>query len=428
MIGMAPKAPRIGNAARHLLPAGILLLATLLCAQSAWAIRVKDIAFLRGARENQLIGYGLVVGLDGTGDSEDSLLARKPLQNALERMAINLSPKDIKGRSIAGVLVTATLPPFAKAGSRLDVTVDALGDAVSLRGGTLMLTLLDGPNNVVYGTAQGPITGIPKGIERTENQAIPAAIAAQAQAQALQQQQQAQSLVDPRSSLVPTKGFVIRGALVEREINLNLNTRSRLFINLKESDFTTAFRLAKMINREIGDGSARAKDAGTVEVSIPESYLGQTVELMSKIENLDIQPDSVARVVVDERTGAIVMGQNVRISPIAISHGNLQIRIGNVGQAPAAPGAPGAPGAPAQPAAAAAAAAAVQGQPAPGTPGELPALALAEAPAMVLFKGEVDLKEVVDGLNKIGASTQDLVQVLKIIKTAGALHADLEIR
>jgi flagellar P-ring protein precursor FlgI len=411
---------RIGGAlARRFLPA-LLLIVTLLWAQSAWAIRVKDVAFLRGARDNQLIGYGLVVGLDGTGDSPESLLARKPLQNALERMAINLNPRDVRGRSIAGVLVTATLPPFAKAGARLDVTVDALGDAVSLRGGTLMLTLLNGPNQVVYATAQGPMTGIPKGIERPEAGLLAAAPVATTPG--VQQPLQGPTTqVDNRSSMVATKGFVIRGALVEREVNLNLNTRARLYINLKQSDFTTAFRLAKLINREVGDGSARAKDAGTVEVSIPDSYLGQTVELMARIENLEIQPDAVARVVVDERTGAIVMGQNVRISPIAISHGNLQIRIGGPPPPAPAPAAGARPGAPAAAAAQAQAAAA-----APQT--ELPALALAENPSIVLFKGEVDLKEVVDGLNKIGASTQDLVQVLKIIKTAGALHADLEIR
>jgi flagellar P-ring protein precursor FlgI len=341
-----------------------------------------------------------VVGLDGTGDSPESLLARKPLQNALERMAISINPREVRGRSIAGVLVTATLAPFAKAGSRLDVTVDTLGDAVSLRGGTLMLTLLNGANQVVYATAQGPLTGIPKGIERPlPGQALTEAEVALAQEQAAR--------LDPRSSLVPTKGYVIHGALVEREVNLNLNTRARLFINLRQSDFTTAFRLAKQINREIGDGSARAKDAGTVEVSVPESYLGQTVELISRIENLEIQPDAVARVVLDERTGAIVMGQNVRISPIAISHGSLQIQVGR-----AEPGEAAAP--PAGPQAAAGA--------------ELPIAALGESPSIVLFKGEVDLKEVVDGLNKIGASTQDLVQVLKIIKTAGALHAELEIR
>jgi flagellar P-ring protein precursor FlgI len=411
---------RIGGALARRFLAALLLIATLLWAQSAWAIRVKDVAFLRGARDNQLIGYGLVVGLDGTGDSPESLLARKPLQNALERMAINLNPRDVRGRSIAGVLVTATLPPFAKAGARLDVTVDALGDAVSLRGGTLMLTLLNGPNQVVYATAQGPMTGIPKGIERPEAGLLAAAPVATTPG--VQQPLQGPTTqVDNRSSMVATKGFVIRGALVEREVNLNLNTRARLYINLKQSDFTTAFRLAKLINREVGDGSARAKDAGTVEVSIPDSYLGQTVELMARIENLEIQPDAVARVVVDERTGAIVMGQNVRISPIAISHGNLQIRIGGPPPPAPAPAAGARPGAPAAAAAQAQAAAA-----APQT--ELPALALAENPSIVLFKGEVDLKEVVDGLNKIGASTQDLVQVLKIIKTAGALHADLEIR
>lgn len=376
----------------RLLRAGVLgLIAALFFAAPAWAIRVKDVAYLRGARTNQLIGYGLVVGLDGTGDSPDSLLARRPLKNALERMAISINPKDIKGRSIAGVLVTATLQPFAKAGSRLDVTVDALGDTTSLRGGTLMYTLLYGANQVIFAAAQGPITGIPKGIERGPfgQEPLPAADGEPPK-------------VDPQSSLVPTKGFVIGGGVVEREINLNLNTRSRIFINLKRSDFTTAFRLAKLVNRELGDGSARAKDAGTVEVSVPESYLGQIVELVSRIENLQIVPDAVARVVVDERTGTIVMGQHVRISPIAISHGNLSIEIkapqGQVAQQGA------------------------QQQ------GGQPALAVPDLTGIVLFKGEVDLKEVVDGLNKIGASSSDLVQVLKIIKAAGALHADLEIR
>lgn len=386
--------------AKWWLRAGLAGALVLGLSQAAWAIRVKDIAYLRGARDNQLIGYGLVVGLDGTGDTPDSLLARKPLANALERMAISLGPKEIKGRSIAGVLVTAVLPPFAKAGTHIDVTVDTLGDAISLRGGTLMYTLLNGPNQVVYGTAQGPLTGIPKGIERTEG----GQGGAQGQQLTEEQTRELKKLQDPRSSLVPTKGYVIGGALVEREINLNLNTRARIFINLKTSDFTTAFRLSKQINRELGDGSARAKDAGTVEVSVPDSYLGQTVELMSRIENLDITPDAVAKVVVDERTGAIVMGQHVRISPIAISHGNLNIEIK----------------APPDPAAVAAAVAAGQEPPA--------AVTLAESPTIVLFKGEVDLKEVVDGLNKIGASSADLVQVLKIIKTSGALHADLEIR
>ena len=374
----------------------IVLLAAFLLpvlAQPVLAIRVKDVAFLRGARDNQLIGYGLVVGLDGSGDTADSLLARKPLKNALERMAISMNPKDVKGRSIAGVLVTATLPPFAKAGAKLDVTVDTLGDAVSLRGGTLMYTLLYGANQVIFATAQGPLTGIPKGIERPlpgQEPTLPVEGGAPA--------------VDPKSSLVPTKGFVINGALVEREINLNLNTRSRIFVNLNESDFTTAFRLAKLVNRELGDGSARAKDAGTVEISVPDSYLGQSVELISRIENLEIVPDSIAKVVIDERTGTIVMGQHVRISPIAVSHGNLSLEIKGAESQPQQP-----TGQEAE-----------KAQKAP--------LILPETAGIVLFKGEVDLKEVVDGLNKIGASSSDLVQVLKIIKASGALHAELVIR
>ena len=379
-------------------PWTLVLLSLLLLgfSQEVWAIRIKDIAYLRGARDNQLIGYGLVVGLDGTGDSEESLLSRKPLRNALERMAISLSAKDIRGRSIAGVLVTATMPPFSKAGSRIDVTVDTLGNAVSLRGGTLMYTLLQGANQVVYSTAQGPITGIPKGIERQ----IPGETPELSEAEI----REIRELVDRRSSLVPTKGYVSRGGVIEREINLNLNTRSRVYINLKSSDFTTAFRLAKLVNREFGDGSALAKDAGTIEVSIPDSYLGQTVEMMSRIENLEINPDTVAKVVVDERSGTIVMGQDVRISPIAISHGNLNIEI----RAPAAS----------------------SGEKTEGeeSPPATTAFTLAETPSIILFKGEVDLKEVVDGLNKIGASNSDLVQVLKIIKTSGALHADLIIR
>ena len=386
--------------------AGVLLLAL---ASEAAAIRVKDVAYLRGARDNQLIGYGLVVGLDATGDSPDSLISRKPLSNALERMALSLNPRDIKGRSIAAVMITATLPPFAKAGTQLDVIVDTLGDANSLRGGTLMYSLLYGANQIVYATAQGPVTGITRDAEGLAAVAALAAAAPAAPGQA-PGPTAAANRVDPRSNMLPTKGYVLRGALVEREINLNLNSRSRIYVNLKRSDFTTSFRLAKLINRELGDGTARAKDAGSVEVSVPDSYLGQTVELMAKIENLEIVPDSVAKVVLDERTGTIVMGENVRISPIAISHGAMSIQIVSESQQPAAQGA------------------GAGGEEAAAAQEPLPINVAAQPPSIILFKGEVDLKEVVDGLNKIGASSWDLVQVLKSIKTAGALHADLEIR
>jgi len=365
----------------------LALLGIFILSDFAYAVRIKDLAALRGMRENQLTGYGIVVGLNGTGDSEGSLMSRKPIRNALERMAISMNPSDIRGRSIAGVIVTATLPPFAKQGQKLDVTVSAVGDTMTLKGGILFVTPLRAHNREVFAVAQGPIVGIPMGIE------LPAA----------------KSVIgsgdyefDPRRNLVPTVGYVIGGGIVEREINIDLNSRTRLFLNLKQPDFTTSYRLAKIINKHLGDGSARSVDAGTVEVSIPASYLGQSVELISRVENLEIEPDAVAKVVLDERTGTIVMGTNVRILPIAISFGNLDIRIGEDVTPPA-----------------------VAAQPAQEVAAVQPA---EERNEVILFKGGIDIKEVVNGLNKIGISSADLIEVLKTIKSAGALQADLIIR
>ena len=209
---------------------GFTIISLMAC--QLWAVRVKDLAGIRGMRDNQLTGFGIVVGLNGTGDSRDSLMSRKPLRNALERMAISITPNEIKGRSIAGVMVTATLPPFAKQGQKLDVTVSAVGDTISLRGGILFVTPLRAHNREVFAVAQGPIVGIPMGVELPGDRS---AIGA------------AEFAFDPRRSTVPTVGFVIGGALVEREINIDLNSRTRLFLNLKEGDFTTAFRLSKAI-------------------------------------------------------------------------------------------------------------------------------------------------------------------------------------
>ena len=365
----------------------------------AWAVRVKDIATLRGARNNQLTGFGIVVGLDGTGDTPTSLLSRKPIVNALERMGISLEHKDITGRSIAAVWLISTLPPFAKSGQRLDVTVSTIGDATSLRGGILVMAPLRGPNRLVYAVSQGPIVGIPQGIGKEDGAAAP--------------ETPSKTMGE---SMVASVGHIPGGALVEREINLNLNSRARLFMNLSNPDFTTSFRLAKLINQNLGFHTSRAKDAGTVEISVPDSYLGNTVELISYIENLEITPDSAAQVVLDERTGTIVMGGNVRISPVAISHGNMSIHV----RLPSGPSQ-------VKPVATTAAVAA------PGAPG-------AAAPAaegadeneidanVFLLKGGADLKEVVDGFNKIGGASKDLVQVLKAIKAAGALHAELIIQ
>jgi flagellar P-ring protein precursor FlgI len=347
----------------------------------AWGVRVKDIAALRGARDNALIGFGIVVGLDGTGDSQESLLTRKPIVNALERIGISLNSQDILGRSIAAVWLTATLPPFAKSGQRLDITAATIGDAVSLRGGILIMTPLRGPDRLVYALGQGPIAGIPKGVSRAEAP--------------LPSEELANLSIGSR--MVASVGQIHGGAIVEREISLNLNSRARLYMNLHSPDFTTAFRLAKLINQNLGIRSARAQDAGTVEVSVPDSYLGNTVELLSFIENMEITPDHTAKVVLDERSGTVVMGGNVRISPIAISQNGLNIQVKlptlNVEE----------------------------------TQGELTEGRIL-ASSVFMLKGGTDLKEVVDGFNKIGASSRDLIEVLKAVKTAGALHAELVIR
>ena len=360
----------------------LILILLFLLPMDLWAVRVKDIASLRGARDNQLIGFGIVVGLDGTGDSAESLLSRKPIINALERIGISLDSADIAGRSLAAVWLTATLPPFAKSGQRLDVTAATIGDSISLRGGVLIMTPLRGPNRLVYAVAQGPIAGIPRGVSRAD--ALPA-------------EELANLPIGQR--MVASVGTIPGGAIVEREINLNLNSRARLYMNLRSPDFTTAFRLAKLINQTLGIRSARAKDAGTVEISVPDSYLGNTVELVSYIENLEISPDNTAQVVLDERSGTVVMGGSVRISPIAISQNGLSMQVK---------------------------------LPIPeqqeGAENQAAADANTLRSDVFMLKGGADLKEIVDGFNKIGASSRDLIEVLKSVKAAGALHADLVIR
>ena len=360
----------------------LILILLFLLPMDLWAVRVKDIASLRGARDNQLIGFGIVVGLDGTGDSAESLLSRKPIINALERIGISLDSADIAGRSLAAVWLTATLPPFAKSGQRLDVTAATIGDSISLRGGVLIMTPLRGPNRLVYAVAQGPIAGIPRGVSRAD--ALPA-------------EELANLPIGQR--MVASVGTIPGGAIVEREINLNLNSRARLYMNLRSPDFTTAFRLAKLINQTLGIRSARAKDAGTVEISVPDSYLGNTVELVSYIENLEISPDNTAQVVLDERSGTVVMGGSVRISPIAISQNGLSMQV----KLPT----------PAQQ---------------EGAENQAAADANTLRSDVFMLKGGADLKEIVDGFNKIGASSRDLIEVLKSVKAAGALHADLVIR
>ncbi|KAK3604031.1 hypothetical protein CHS0354_026832 [Potamilus streckersoni] len=388
---------------------------------SASAFRVKDIASLRGDRINQLIGFSVVIGLNGTGDTQESILARKPIVNAIEKMGIKITPEDIKGRGLAAVVVTGTLPSFSKQGQKIDIVVSALGDSVSLRGGVLVMTPLRGPDKVTYAIAQGLVSDVPQGIELPAN---------------LETLGATQLRINPKSSSLSTVGRVIQGALIEREIDFNLNTRTRIYMNLFEPDFTNAFRLAKAVNRNFADDIAKASDAGTVEIDVPHTYLGNTVEMVSKIENLEIQPDIAARVVIDERMGTVVMSRDVKVLPVALAHGNLKITIDKLGTEERkkrqeelikmlrlksglpAEGITTGQGA--------------QLQPNNNKPELDPDLInmyalddMITKENVTMINASVDLKDLVDGLNKIGVSNQELMEILKLIKAAGALKADL---
>ena len=398
-----------------------------ICGYSTFGFRIKDIAALRGDRTNLLIGFSVIIGLHGTGDSGESLLARKPLVNAIKEMGIDISTEDIKGRVVAAVAVTATLPAFGKQGQKIDVVVSTLGDAISLRGGVLVMTPLLGPDKKTYALAQGLISDIPQGIELPQH---------------LEAIGSTKLKINPKSTVSPTVGRVIGGALIEKEIEIDLNTRSRIYMNLFEPDFTSSFRIAKAINRHFGDNIAKANDAGTVEISIPYSYLGNTVELISKVENLEVEPDNAARVVIDERTGTVVISSGVRVLPVAISHGNIKISIDEMGYTDRntrrdemikmmrpEPQVQTDQAGENQVQAVQVAQASTEFVEVPQQLADLYSLDdLVTQDNTVLLDGSISLKELVDGLNKIGVNNQELIDILKLIKSAGALKADLVIK
>ncbi|MGD9267342.1 MAG: flagellar basal body P-ring protein FlgI, partial [Desulfobacterales bacterium] len=266
------------------------------------AVRIKDIADIKGVRSNQLVGYGLVVGLEGTGDSDDSLFTIQSLASLLEKMGVTVQTSDIEDvENVAAVMVTAELPPFASLGSQLDVLVSSIGDAENLQGGTLLFTPLRAADGNVYAVAQGPVsTG---GFAVSGNSG------------------------DQVQKNFPTVGRVVGGALVEKELHTNFNEKSALTLALKTPDFTTASRVAQAINRAFYDQLARTENAGSIRVTVPENYRGNTVQFVTMIESLGVTPDMVSKVVVNERTGTVIMGENVRIATIAIAHGNLSIQI-----------------------------------------------------------------------------------------------------
>jgi flagellar P-ring protein precursor FlgI len=373
-----PKEPGPGRKKRSVLILALIIIA--LCPCRLGAVRIKDIADINGVRDNQLVGYGLIVGLDGTGDGKKSLFTVQSMVSMLEKMGISVNAGDIAVSNVAAVMVTAELPPFSKAGGRIDVLVNSIGDAKNLQGGTLLMTPLKAANGDVYAVAQGPVnTG---------------GFSASGSGGSVQKN-------------FPTVGRVIGGALVEREVNIHLNSRKNLTLSLRQPDFTTVTRMTEAINALFYDRIAAAQDAGTVQLKVPMAYLGNIVGLVAKIENLDVEPDITARVVINERTGTVVMGESVRISTIAIAHGNLSIVIKESAQV---------------------------SQPPPfsenGETVVTPDTDInvqEEENQLVLMPSGVSIGEVVKALNALGVSPRDLIAIFQAIKAAGALQAELEV-
>lgn len=342
--------------------------------------RIKDIIQIEGVRDNMLVGYGLVVGLNGTGDSlNNSPFTQQSMVAMLERLGVNTRGQKLNTGNVAAVMVTSTLPPFTNQGSRIDVTVSTLGDAKSLQGGTLLVTPLMGADSEIYAVAQGSVniggfTAEGQGATVVKN--------------------------------VPTTGRVPGGAIVERETDFKLSDYTEIRLSLRNPDFTTARRIAKAINGFTSTAMAMAENSASVKLTKPAGYSGSIVDLITDIEQLPIQPDQIARVVIDERSGVIVMGSDVRISTVAIAQGNLTIKITETPQV---------------------------SQPNPfSTQGQTTVVPRTDidvnsgdAKLAVLDSG-VTLQDLVTGLNRLGVAPRDMITILQAIKAAGALQADIE--
>lgn len=343
--------------------------------------RIKDIVEIEGVRDNMLVGYGLVVGLNGTGDSlGNSPFTQQSLIAMLERLGVNTRGQKLNTGNVAAVMVTATLPPFTNQGSRIDVTVSTLGDADSLQGGTLLVTPLLGADSEVYAVAQGSVNI--------------SGFTAQGDAGSITQN-------------VPTTGRVPSGAIVERELDFQLADYTEIRFALRNPDFTTARRIAKAINGFMSSPVAIAENSSSVKLQKPASYAGTIVDMITDIEQLPVQPDQIARVVIDERSGVIVMGSEVRISTVAIAQGNLTIKITETPQV-------------SQPNPFA-----EQGQTVVVPRTDIEVNTAAEAKLGVLDSG-VTLQDLVTGLNKLGVAPRDMITILQAIKAAGALQAEIE--
>jgi flagellar P-ring protein precursor FlgI len=343
--------------------------------------RIKDLANVEGVRQNQLIGYGLVVGLNGTGDTLNNIpFTKQSLQAMLERLGVNVRGQTLRTGNVAAVMVTANLPAFATQGTRIDITVSALGDSKSLQGGTLLVTPLLGADGNVYAVGQGSV-----------------AIGG------FQAQGQAASITRG----VPTVGRIANGALIEREIEFNLNRQSQLRMALRNPDFTTAKRIAAAINDYIGVPTAEPLDPATVGITVPQQYRGNVVKLLTEVEQLQVEPDEAAKIVIDERSGIIVMGRDVRVSMVAVAQGNLTVSITETPQV---------------------------SQPGPfsrnGQTVTVPRTRIGvqeDGKKLAVVKDGVSLQQLVDGLNSLGIGPRDLIAILQAIKAAGAIQADIEV-
>jgi flagellar P-ring protein FlgI len=384
-------------------------------ASSAYGVRLKDIASFRGMRNNQLVGYGLVVGLNGTGDGTNTEFTIRSIVNMMERMGIHIEREkaaQVKVKNVAAVMVTATLPPFSRIGGKIDVLVSSLGDAKSLGGGTLLMTPLKGADQQVYAIAQGPI--------------VTGGFAAfGASGSGVQKNH-------------PTVGMITKGGLVEKEVSVALDGKRELTLCLFNPDFTTGEKIKEVINRYAEGISARCIDSGTLSIPIPESQQQRVAEWIASLERLEVVPDTVARVILNEKTGTVVMGENVRISTVAIAHGNLSIQVKEklaVSQPlPLAPGAPMSGPSTRDPARESGREPAEAGNGALLAPGgatvvtpESSVSVKEEGQSLMILPSGVSLGEVIRALNAIGASPRDLISILQSIKAAGALQADLEI-
>lgn len=344
--------------------------------------RIKDIANFEGVRDNILVGYGLVVGLNGTGDDlRKSVFTRESLVGMLERLGVNARDNSLEVDNIAAVMVTAVLPPYSRQGTRIDVNISTIGDASNLQGGTLLVTPMIAADGEVYAVAQGPVA-----VSGFSAQGAAASV----------------------TRGVPTAGRIANGAIVEREVAFQMAQMESVNISLRNPDFTTARRIAQAVNAFIGQPIAQPVDPGTVRMAVPSNYTNNAVGLITDIEQLRVSPDAIAKVVIDEKSGVIVMGENVRINTVAIAQGNLTIRVTETPQV---------------------------SQPNPFSQGGQTAVVprtqieiddSADRRLSVMSSG-VTLQDLVSGLNALGVGPRDMISILQAIKAAGALQADIEV-